>query len=451
MKKENFQGFYSRLLRLALPIALQNLLSSSAQLIDTAMVVGLGNVATAAAGVAIRWNFLLNLTVFGLCSGTAAMCSQFWGAKNYQAIRKTFGIALICAVCLGFIYNAAAFLFPEALLRVFTSEIEVISYGITYLKTVSFFAIFMTFSMLISTILRSIEDVLTPLFAAILSIVLNTFLNYLLIYGKLGLPALGLKGAGVATVISAAVQAILLLLLSIRKKAIFISSINDIFSFNKTFVKKFIRTVTPVLSNEMLWAFGTNIYVMVLARQGSENYAAYTMFSAIEQLFFVFFIGICHACAIIVGKTVGEGKIGEAYALGKRFLVITPLGALVIGVIMILSRNIILSFMPIETEAAREITSKLLLLYGFWLSVRMIPYTSIVGVFRAGGDTKTGLIIDSVNLYLLGVPLVILFGFFTGIGFVPLIFIMYAGEDTIKLVMCLIHFKSKKWIKPLTG
>lgn len=189
---------------------------------------------------------------------------------------------------------------------------------------------------------------------------------------------------------------------------------------------------------------------MVFARQGSEAYAGYTIFSSIEQIAFVFFVGICHACSIMTGKTIGEGREEDAYRLAKRFLIMTPLIGVFTGAVLASVRVPLLSLLDIETQGAFDLASKLILIYCCWLPFRNIPYTLIVGTFRAGGDTKIGILYDCLSLYLIGVPVVCYLGLVAKVDFIYLIIAMYMCEDIPKIILSLIRFKSKKWIRNLT-
>jgi Na+-driven multidrug efflux pump len=227
-------------------------------------------------------------------------------------------------------------------------------------------------------------------------------------------------------------------------------SARELFGFSRSFVSKFIVTAAPVLLNESMWALGTNIYVMVLSRQGTENYSAYSIYETVQQLFFVFFVGICHASAIMVGKACGRGDREEAYETAKRFLIMTPLSGVVLGVILILVRNPLLSLFEFETEGARAITSALLLFYGVWIGIRMIPYTAVCGIFRAGGDTRIGCIYEIGTLYLIGIPMVCIAAFVLHLPFVAIVATMCIAEDIPKGTLCIIYFLRKKWIRKLT-
>ncbi len=450
MEQTQQPGFIRRMLKLALPIALQNMLTSCAALVDTAMVVGLGNAATAAVGVAGRWTFFLNIFLFGFCSGSSALISQYWGARDKKSIHRTFGLALTCALAAALVYNLAAVLFTTPMIRIFTPEKEVIDAAALYLRTACFNAVFLSFNMLAGAALRATEDVVSPLLCSGLSVVANTCLNYVFIYGKLGLPAMGVQGAALATVLSTAMGSVLLFARAAHKKGIIIVPLRELLDFDKAFARKYFAVATPVIGNEALWAVGTNIYVMVLARQGAENYAGYTMYNSVEQLVFVFFVGMCHACAIMVGKAVGEGKLEDAYQTARKFMVATPFVAAAAGLLLILVRNPILGLLPVETEGARQVAADLLFIYACWMPVRQIPYIAIVGSFRAGGDTRTGFYYDLITVFLCGIPVVAVLGLVVHVPFQLLVLAMFVTEDTVKIILCLRHFKSRQWIRRLT-
>ena len=445
-------GFYRTALSLAIPIAFQNLLTSCATLIDTAMVVGLGNAATSAMGIAARFSFLLNVVCFGFASGCAALLSQYWGANDRENIRRSLGFALTVSMTFALLYTIMLACFPTALMRIFTDVPETITLGASYLRTFSLAVPFLVLSQILCAALRAVECVKIPLYSAAVSVCVNTFLNYCYINGHFGCPALGLRGAAIGSVAGCVVQAIILVLAVLFCNTPFRGKIRDGFRFTKDFCKRYFQTAFPVLLNESLWALGSNVYVMVLARQGTENHSGYTLYENIQQIFFVFFVGICGACSVMVGKRVGAGKQEEAYQTAKRFAVMTPVTGLLLGTLLILLRNPILSLFPVETEGARMVASACLLFYGCWIAMRMIQYTMICGIFRAGGDTKTGCFLDICCMYLIAIPAVLLTGFvIKPAHFVVLVAVMFIAEDLPKGILCVLHFRSSKWMKQITN
>lgn len=452
MLKKIDVSFYKTALLLALPIALQNLLTSCATLIDTAMVVSLGDASISAMGAAGRFSFLLNIVGFGFASGCSSLLSQYWGAKESKNLQKTLGVALTFAMSLSVIYGLMLFLFPDKLMTLFSDKSVVQGLGAEYLRIYSFAVPFVMFSQVASFAFRSVERVVVPLISSIAAVITNVFFNYCLIFGNLGFPRMELRGAALATAIGMCVQALILLGVLVFRKNPFSGSVKDMFGFNASFVKKYSKIALPVLLNETLWGVGTNVYAMVIGRQGIENHAGYTMYENIQQLFFVFFVGICGACAIMVGKSIGAGEHEEGFTIAKRFAIMTPLIAVFLGIILFFTCEPILSLFDVETEAARQAALDCLRFYGLWLAPRMIPYTLICGIFRAGGDTLAGWVLDMIGLYMCGIPAVLITGFLIRPErFVILIAVMFMSEDIIKSFLGMRHFFSKKWIKQITA
>lgn len=444
------KSFWRTAAALALPIALQNLLISCASLIDTAMIVPLGNTAVAAVGVAGRFTFLLNVTSFGFSSGAATLISQYWGVGDKKGIRRTFGVALTACMTLAFLVAFLLRLAPGFCVGIFGPEADVAAAAVEYLRIVSLAVPFLMFSQIGCAALRATEVVTVPLLSSILGVIVNTSLNYCLISGHFGFPALGVRGAAVATLCGLVVQAAVALFAILFGNNVLRAPVREYFDFTRAFVRKYAVTAAPVLFNESAWAVGMNVYAMVLARQGTEAYAGYTLYDTIQQLSFVFFVGICHACAILVGKAVGRGDSEEAYAIAKRFLIMTPTAGVVLGALLILIRNPVLSLFAIETEGSRAVASALLLFYGCWLWYRMISYTTICGIFRAGGDTRIGCVYDIGVLYCLGIPLVCMAGLWWKLPFIWIVVLMFMAEDIPKSILCIRHFVRRRWIIRLT-
>ncbi len=450
MGKLTGKSFYKEMLALALPIALQNLMASCANLVDTAMVTRLGNIQIAAVGVAGRWSFFIHIVLFGIASGSSVLLSQYWGAKDVDGIKKTFSTGMLLGLCAAAVYTVLCLTIPDKMIGVFTNESEVISEGAKYLRIFGIATIPNCFGFISSVARRATEDVKTPLVIAGITVLTNVTFNYILIYGHLGFPAMGVSGAAAATTIAMFVYLTLYIILGRRQKHFTGVSLAQIFRPDKEFFGRYIKIAAPVLFNETVWAIAMNIYNYVFSMQGSENYAAYTVFNSIQELSFIFFVGICNACAIMVGKIIGAGRVSEAHGLAKRYLIMTPLLGVFVGLTLILIRNPVLDLMRVETEYARNIASNLLLFYGVWLGIRNIPYTAVVGIFRAGGDTKSGFYLDVGTMYFWSLPIIIILAYVVHVPFIWLIMAMYLCEDSVKAVICIRYFNSRRWIRQLT-
>ncbi|MBE6561895.1 MAG: MATE family efflux transporter [Ruminococcaceae bacterium] len=444
------KSFWRTALMLALPIAFQNLLTSCASIIDTAMIVPIGNTAVAAVGVAGRLTFMLNVMSFGFSSGAATLISQYWGSGDKAGIRRTYGFAFTFSMIVAALYTAILQLFPGTAVAIFGPEEDVAALAVEYLRIVSAAFPLMMFSLVGSAAIRAAEAVSVPLVASILGVVTNTSLNFCLIGGNFGFPALGVRGAAIATFASAVVQTLVVLYAITLGKNPLRAHPREYFAFSKALARKFIKTAAPVFFNETMWAVGTNIYAMVYVRQSTEDYTGYTLFSNVEQLFFVFFVGICHATAIMVGKEVGRGGRDTAFRTAKKFLILAICMGLVVGGAMILLRNPLLSLFDIETQGAFDTASELLLAYGIILPLILLPYMTICGIFRAGGDTRAGFVFDAISMYGFGIPTVCLAGLVLHLPFVWIYVVMTLAENIIKTTLCMRHFFSKKWIIRLT-
>ncbi len=440
--------FWKLTLTLALPIALQNLLSSSLAIIDNVMIGKLGDTAVAAVGEGAQIAFLVNLVIFGACSGGSVFAAQYWGARKLDGIKRVYGLLIIVTSGVAGIFCLFASVFPEFAISVFTNEKAVIALGADYIRIACFSYFGVALSMAISTILRSVEIVRLQVVAGFSSMICNVALNWILIFGKLGLPAMGVRGAAVATVVSAFVNPAVMLIVAGAKRYIIIAPFREIFGFDREFVVKFIRIASPVLLNESLWALGVCCLNMVFGRMGEANISAVTITKTIENLVFIFYIGICNACSVFIGKFIGAGDIERARSYGKRYIALMPVMGVVLGTALILSRDFLLGFFDISA-AAKETASVLLIIYSCIAIIRNIPYIAIVGIFRAGGDTLFGVLCDLGLLWTISIPMTALFGLAIKAPFPLVYLISMIIEDVIKTVICLVRFSSGRWIKPI--
>ncbi len=439
--------FWRNTANLALPIALQNLLSSSFALVDTLMIGSLGEISVAAVGLASQIAFLLNLFLFGICSGGAVFASQAWGAKNIKSIRTTFGIILSAGTILAFGFFAMAFFAPEFCMGLLSNDPEAIGVGTRYLKIASFSYFGVMLTNVFSTVLRSTEQVKIPLFSNIAAVLMNVFFNYALIFGKFGLPQMGIEGAALATVISAITNALVIYLFSLIRREVIACKPSEMFDFGLDALKRFAHVALPVFLNEALWALGTTVCNAIFGRMGSDNFAALTISRTVENFIFVFFVGLCNACAVMIGKCIGEGNTEKAKTYSRRFLLLEPVVGVILALVLLPLRKGVLSLFDFG-EASFTTAYLLLTVYCMELVLRNIPYITIVGCFRAGGDTRRGMLYDLICLWGVAIPVTYVLGLVIGADFVLTYFIMLVAEDVVKNVLCLRHFFSFKWIKP---
>jgi len=443
------RAFWSAALPLALPIALQNLLMTSFRMVDTLMIGRLGDVSIAAVGLAGYASFFMELISFGMASGGAVFVAQYHGAGNRDGILQSYGTMLSFMLPVGLLFTFGVGLFPEFVMRLFTSDAALIGEGVRYLRFACVSYVSLALNMVISTMLRCTEQVRIPMITSGISAALNAVLNYMFIFGVFGLPAMGVAGAGLATAISSLVNPLMMLALSAAKKTVVFAPLKKIFSL-RGFLKPFWSRALPVLLNEFFWSLSIVGANMVFGRMGTDNYAALTVERTIENLVFVFFVGICNACNILVGKSVGAGRLEEGKAYAGRFLRLTPLLGVAAGALIAVLRIPLVGLFDLSDTAAHT-ARVLLLMFSVDAIVRYIPYVEVVGIFRAGGETRYGLMCDLVSQYVFILPTVILCGLVWNLPFLTTYLFMLIVDDVSKLIITIPYYRSMRWIKPITA
>lgn len=438
---------------LALPIALQNVLTSSFQLVDTMMVSNLGDLTLSATGMAGQWGWLATLLGFGLASGMSIFVSQYWGVKDHKGIRRVLGMGLITSLLLSLVFMAVALLFPEQVLSLFNKDPDVIAVGSRYLSIVCLSYPAVALSNVLSNVLRGTERVRLPLYVSIFTTIANVLVNYALIFGKFGMPRMGAAGAAIATCVSSWLGPILIMLFSLKEKNLLIGPVRELLDFNFSHLRQFIQRAIPVMLNEGMWALGILVLNMIYSNQGYEYYAGMTIFKTFADLTFAFYAGLGGACVVMVGKSVGRGKIERCLEDATRFNVLVPLAGVIIGGLTILVRHPLISLFAsgdnlsaVTLETALAVTVFCSIEVGF----RNISYVQIVGVFRSGGDALFGMLYDLGSIWLVSIPLALLAANVLHLPFLAIVMVAYLGEDIPKSLLCLWHFKTGRWLKPVT-
>ncbi len=454
LKLLNDKGFWKTTLRLATPIVLQNILISSFTLADTLFVSQLGDVSLSAVGMIGQWGWLLNMVLIGISSGTSVFIAQYWGIKEIKKINMTCGIAMVSAIVISGLFTLFSLLFPTTVVNIFNDNSNVVAEGTSYLLIVSFSYPAIAITNILSSVLRSVELVKLPTFVSVITTILNIFLDYGMIFGKFGFNKMGIKGAALATSISAWVGVILILLVSFVTKNILYAPLKNTFGFKWSDIKLFYKKALPVIFNETMWGAGTFIFNIIFGHIGHEYFAAITILRSFENIAFVFIIGICNACSIMVGKSVGKGKIERGVQDTKRFLVIFPVISIIIAVIIYVFRAEFIGIFNIGNNISDVTLSSamsIMAFYAFEFTIRQIPFLMIVGIFRSGGDTVTGVKYDLFTLWGLSIPATLIAVYVLNVPFTVAFAVMYIFEDYVKSIMCLKYYKSMKWIKPVTS
>jgi len=449
----NDKNFWKTAFKLTAPVALQNLLTSSFTLADTLLVSNLGTVALSSVGMVGQWSWLMNMVLVGFCSGSTVFISQYWGIKDLKKIRHISGISILFAIAVSLIFTAFSIFCPSLVIKMFNSDSQVISAGTEYLRVVLFSFIPIALTNIMAAILRAVENVNLPMYVSAFTTILNIFLDYSMIFGKFGFPKLGIKGAALATAISAWLGVFLIIIISLIQKNILVRESAEFFKFNKTEIFEYVKKATPVVINESMWGLGTFVYNIIFGNMGYEYFSALTIVRSFENISFVLFIGICSASSVMIGKSIGMGEIERGVKDSKRFSIIVPATAVCISVLIVIFRTQLVSIFNMGnniTTLALNTAEILMLIYSISFPFRMFQYLQISSVFRAGGDTVTGAKYELLCLWLISVPATVIAVYLFHVPFVVAYAVMYIFEDTPKVIFCYKFYKSKKWIKPVT-
>ncbi len=445
-------SFWRSTARLALPIAIQNLLISSFSMVDTAMVSQLGDNALSAVGMAGQWSWLLNIFMFGIASGASVFFSQFWGVRDEKGIQRTAGMTLIVSFAIALPFFLMAIISPSFVISLFNRDAAILELGSAYLSVALWSYPAIALNSAVSATLRSTECVTLPMAVSGVSTLLNAVLNYIFIFGLGPIPTMGVRGAALATVISAWAGPAFLILFAVWKKTVLRASLRSFFAFKKEEFARVFRRMLPVIFNEGLWGLGTWVVGLIYANLGKDEYGGVTIARTCEMITFAFIQGMGAACCVMVGKNVGAGKTEDAVRDARRFAILVPCLSVFLGGAVLLLRGPILSLFNMS-DSLSEITlataAGMLLIYAVEISLRNIPYIQIVGIFRSGGDTLFASLYDIGCLWLLAIPAALIASG-AGLPFLAVVAIVYMCEDWPKAFFCIMRFKSLKWIKPVT-
>ena len=441
--------FLKAMLAIALPIALQNLITSSLNMVDTLMITTLGQTSIAAVGLANQFFFFYILIVFGINSGTSIFIAQYWGKEDIKSIRKVLGLAVSLSAVMGTVFTIIAFLFPQLIMRILIDEPAVIKIGSDYLRIVALSYIPTSVSFAYSVALRTTGKPNIPMKISAISFVTNTFFNYILIFGKFGIPAMGVKGAAWGTVIARFVEIGVTLYAVYSKNGVLAAKFNELISWNKDFVSKYLKTTYPVIFAEAAWSLGQVLYSIAYAKLGEEATAAIQIANTIQNVFFVLVRGIANACTVMIGSKIGSGDEEEAYEYAKHFMIIATILGAILGSIQALTPKLTLMLFRGLDQSLYDVSKTLLIVMGLTFVIRVFTATGIVGVLRGGGDTTFAMIIDVGSVWIVGVPLAFIGAMLLKIP-VYWVYAIVTIEEVIKIIVIIPRIISKKWIKNIT-
>lgn len=444
VKKDDF---YRQMFKLAIPIIIQNLLSAAVNSSDVIMLNYVGQSAISAVSLAANYSNILFMVYYGLGTGASLLCAQYFGKKNMQAIHAVEGIALRFSLAISALVALAAFTIPQRMLLLFTSDQELIAIGSSYIRIMGITYLCWGVTEIYLAILRSIGRVTISMALNMLAFGLNILLNAVFIFGLFGAPKLGVTGVAIATASSRLIQLIACVIVSLLSKDV---KLNPIYMFirSKTLLNDFIHLSLPALGNDLSWSVAFSMYSVILGHLGTEAVAANSLVTVVRNVGSVFCFAIASAGTILLGRVMGQGELEKSKSYASGMLKMTVVAGAVGGVIVLAVTPFVLRFASLN-DTAMHYLKYMLLINSYYIMGSAVNTALIAGVFRAGGDTKFGLICDMIDMWVYAVPL----GFFAAfVVKLPVLWVYFllCTDEFVKWPWVIHHYRKGEWAKNIT-
>ncbi len=442
------KALYRTIATIAIPITLQNLINFSVNMTDTVMLGFMGQTQLSASALANQPYFVFTLLLFGITSGASVLTAQYWGKGDTDAINRITNIALKVSIGFSLLVSFTLFFFPSQIMAIFTDNQTLIAEGTNYLRIIAPSYILSAVTMTYLNLLRSVEVVRISLIISLVSFLINVFLNWLLIFGNLGFPRLGIMGSATATLIARFFEIVCVFLyIGLGKPKVTIK-IKHFFKTDMVLLRDLFQYSTPVVFNELLWGLGMSMQMVVLGRMGAEAVAAASIANVVQRLSTVYVMGMASAAAVIVGKMIGEGDQHKTKSAATKILVISLILGILSATAMFFCRSFTTTYYNVP-EQTKMIAENIMMFGAIIVFFSSFNATNIVGILRAGGDTKFALAIDISFLWLVAVPCGAIAGLLLHWP-VPIVFFILMIDDPIKFLIGIARFKSGKWMQNLT-
>lgn len=440
-------GFYKRVASIALPIALQGLITTGINMMDTIMIGILGETELSAVSLANQFIMIFHIFCMGIGMGASVLVSRYYGMKDNFSLKSTVTIMLRLCLVMATLFALATLFFPKAIMHIYTNEERIVLLGMEYLKY-SIISYFLTgLSLTCTIVLRNVGQVKIPLITSIFAFFVNVGANYVFIFGKLGLPAMGVAGAALGTLVARIFEfCVICGYLFIKDREIGYR-IADFFKSTGNLWREYMRVSIPVLISDGILALGNNSVAMVIGRLGQNFVAANAITAVTQQLSSVLIQGFSQAGAIVTGHTLGEGDKDKAFRQGYGFLGLgIVFGLISAAIIMLISEPMISAYNI--SEETKAITRELMFSISIIVVFQATNSIMTKGVLRGGGDTKMLMLTDNIFLWVASLPLGILAGLILHLNAFWIYFFLKI-DQVLKALWCVLRLNSGKWIKKI--
>ena len=442
-----WKRFLRQIAVIAVPVALQNLLTTTGSMVDTMMIASLGQTEVGAVGLCAQFSSLMFAGYWGFVGGGMLFFAQYWGAKDGDGINRSYGLTLTCMMSVSLLFCLLAVCFPETVMRMYTDKTAIQKIGVEYLRIAGFSYPLTVFSMAMAALLRCTGRVRLPLYGSVAGVASNIFLNWVLIFGNLGAPALGVRGAALATVLAQGISIAVVIILARAFRHPYLLAVRRHFRWSSAFIRIYLRKCFPIICNEVLIGLGNMVINIVLGRQPEEAIAALAVFRTLEGLVIGFFAGFSNAASVLVGTQVGAGRLHKAYGRAWRLIYLCQFFIALLGAALIALHTPILSVMGMRGESFRLAFGMVCIYIAFGI-IRMGNWTQN-DTFRSAGDATYGTVLEIVFMWLLVLPCVCVSGLVLHWPTLA-VFAMCYVDEPIRYGLMQRHLFSGKWIRPVT-
>ena len=440
-------SFFASVCALAIPVALQSMLQASFSIVDQIMIGQLGSVSVAGVGLAGKFASIYSVIVSAVGVVAGIMISQYLGQKNSREVRRSFFVNLLICLGLAGIFTLLCGGFPSQIMGLYTTDAPMGQAAASYLLIITATFLPIAGATLLSTLLRCMEKAQLPLYASIASAILNTGLNYVLIFGKLGLPAMGASGAAIATVISTWVNFLLMLAMLGRNGAVLKKGSGAV--IGKFNLRQYLGMLLPILVCEFLWSLGENIYAAIYGHMGTEASAAMTLINPIQSLVIGALCGLSQAASVIIGKKLGSKEYEEAYRDAWRLIRYGFFGAVILSVLVVIASPLYVEIYQVDA-AVKLLTRQILVAYALVAPFKVLNMIAGGGIIRSGGKTNYVMVIDMIGTWVFGVPLGMLSAFVWKLS-IPYVYFILSLEECVRFSITVFILRGRRWMRSLEG
>ncbi len=442
-------NFYKKAAAISIPISMQSLISIGVNMTDTIMIGSLGENALSATALANQFVNIFHIGCMGIAMGASVLTARYWGMKDLRALKKTITIMLRICVLFASLFMAITIISPLFLMRLYTNDNQVINQGVLYLKWMVPCYLLMGLSLTCTIVLRSVGHVRIPLLSSIGALFVNIFFNYILIFGKLGAPQMGVEGAALGTMIARIFEFLFICVYFFFIESKIAYRIRDLHMNCKSLILKYMSVSLPVFVSDILLAIGSSVLAMIMGRIGKDFVSANSITMVTQQLSTVLIHGICHSGCIITGHTLGKGEKEKAQEQAYTFMILGLIIGAVASVIILVIKDPVINIYNI-TDRTKELAKELMNAIAFIVIFQSTNSIMTKGVLRGGGDTKFLMVADVLLLWIISIPL----GFMAGLVWkLPAfwIYIFLKIDQVFKTIWCIFRLASKKWIKSISS